>query len=200
VADLLDCPEILTLAAEAVPPEMPRLVTFFGMLPNFEPSQTGSILSRLQNGDRLLVSANLAPGLNYPAGVARILPQYDNPFMRDWLCSFITDLGVTSADGDLRFEIAESSEEIGLKRIVATFFFTAETRIATGMDEVIFPAGGCLRLFFSYRHTPKIVQTLLGRWGIDVADEWVAPSSEEAVFFCEVNRGVLPSSIRSCSC
>lgn len=198
VADLLYCPEILALAAEAVPPEIPRLVTFFGMLPNFEPGQTGSILSRLQSGDRLLVSANLAPGPDYATGVANILPQYDNAFMRDWLNSFITDLGVTPPDGDLFFEIAESSEESGLKRIVATFCFTTETRIATGMDEVIFPAGGRLRVFFSYRHTPKIMQTLLGRWGIDVAAEWVAPSGEEAVFLGEINRGVLPSPIRSC--
>jgi len=51
-----------------------RLITFFGMIPNFEPQ---TILPRLTGllhpADFLLVSANLAPGADYAAGVQRIL-------------------------------------------------------------------------------------------------------------------------------
>jgi L-histidine Nalpha-methyltransferase len=57
-----------------------RLVTFFGMMPNFEPALILPQLKRfLRQEDLLLMSANLAPGPDYSAGVQRILPLYDNP-------------------------------------------------------------------------------------------------------------------------
>src|SRR5882724_1725492 len=72
-----------------------RLVTFFGMLPNFEPMLILPRLSALvRPGDWLLVSANLAPGLDYAVGVQRVLPLYDNELTREWLLAFLLDLGV----------------------------------------------------------------------------------------------------------
>ena len=78
----------------------PSLVTFFGMIPNFEPGQIlPKLASLLRAEDYLLFSANLAPGKNYAAGMEKILPQYDNPLTRDWLTAFLFDLGVTPGDG-----------------------------------------------------------------------------------------------------
>src|ERR1700733_2691200 len=72
-----------------------RIVTFFGMIPNFEPQQILPKLAALvRPKDFLLFSANLAPGKNYAAGVKKVLPQYDNPQTRDWLMTFLLDLGV----------------------------------------------------------------------------------------------------------
>src|ERR1700690_1419362 len=62
----------------------PSIVTFFGMIPNFEPRDILPKLALLvRPGDFLLFSANLAPGKNYADGVKKILPQYDNPLTRD---------------------------------------------------------------------------------------------------------------------
>ena len=56
-----------------------RLVTFFGMIPNFEPEEIlPRLASLIRPKDLLLFSANLAPGNNYSAGMKKILPQYDN--------------------------------------------------------------------------------------------------------------------------
>lgn len=59
-----------TLDAQSRPG--PRLVTFFGMIPNFEPRL---ILSRLADAlrpdDWLLFSANLAPGPDYAVGLKK---------------------------------------------------------------------------------------------------------------------------------
>src|SRR5262245_50977201 len=56
-----------------VPHDSVRLVTFFGMIPNFEPR---TIMPRLASlvgpEDSLLISANLAPGPDYAEGVKRI--------------------------------------------------------------------------------------------------------------------------------
>ena len=77
-------------------PQQPRaLVTFFGMIPNFEPQEIlPKLASLIRPKDFLLFSANLAPGKNYAAGMKKILPQYDNPPTRDWLMTFLLDLGV----------------------------------------------------------------------------------------------------------
>ena len=64
------------------------------MIPNFEPEQIlPKLASLIRPNDFLLFSANLAPGKNYAAGVKKILPQYDNCLTRDWLMTFLIDLG-----------------------------------------------------------------------------------------------------------
>ena len=66
------------------------LVTFFGMIPNFEPQEIlPKLASLIRPEDFLLFSANLAPGDDYAAGVKKILPQYDNVLTRDWLMTFL---------------------------------------------------------------------------------------------------------------
>ena len=163
--------------------EGPSLVTFFGMIPNFEPEQ---ILPRLASlvrpKDFLLFSANLAAGKNYAAGMKKILPQYDNPLTRDWLRSFLDDLGVKRRDGDLRFAIENG--RFGLKRVVANFHFRRSRRIEIGSETFNFKGGDAIRLFFSYRYTPERVEKILAKYGLEVGSQWIAKSGEEGVFLC----------------
>jgi len=107
----------------------PSIVTFFGMIPNFEPEQILPKLALLiRPNDFLLFSANLAPGKSYAAGVKKVLPQYDNLLTRDWLMTFLIDLGVEHSDGKLHFKI-ETDSGSGLKRIVAGFHFVRPRQI-----------------------------------------------------------------------
>jgi uncharacterized SAM-dependent methyltransferase len=159
------------------------LITFFGMIPNFEPRE---ILSRLTSlirpRDFLLFSANLAPGQDYASGMKRILPQYDNAPTRDWLTTFLLDLGIERRDGELRFEITPGG--FGLKRFVANFHFTRARKIGIEGAAFSFKRGDTIRLFFSYRHTPERVQNILARSGLRICGQWIAQSSEEGVFLC----------------
>ena len=159
------------------------LVTFFGMIPNFEPQQ---ILPRLAAllcpKDHLLFSANLAPGDDYAAGMKKILPQYDNELTRDWLTAFLYDLGVEPRDGQLRFTIEAGGQ--GLQRVVAKFHFTRARRVKVSGENFSFAHGEAIRLFFSYRHTAALVQKILAMHGLKVVGEWVAASAEEGVFLC----------------
>src|SRR5262249_45508712 len=160
-----------------------RLITFFGMLPNFE-SQI--ILPRLaamvRPGDHLLLSANLAPGPDYEAGVHRILPLYDNQLTRDWLMMFLLDIGVEKADGELRFSIENDPSGSGLKRVVANFHFARQRELRLDQEPFAFQPGDSIRLFFSYRHTPALVCFLLAAQGLKVLEEWITRSEEEGVF------------------
>ncbi len=161
----------------------PSLVTFFGMIPNFEPQQIlPRLAALLRPPDTLLFSANLAPGKNYAAGMKQILPQYDNELTRDWLTAFLYDLGVEKGDGHLSFTIETGG--LGLQRVVAKFHFTRARRVKVSGEEFAFARGESIRLFFSYRYTPERVQKVLARHDLKVVGEWVTASAEEGVFLC----------------
>ena len=160
-----------------------RLITFFGMLPNFEPELILPRLAALVRGeDWLLLSANLAPGPDYTAGVERILPLYDNALTREWLMTFLFDLGVERTDGELRFVIETPPTAPGLKRIAAYFDFRRRCEVRLEEQRFEFPAGDSIRLFFSYRHTPELVRACLRKYELEWRGEWIARSGEEGLF------------------
>jgi len=161
----------------------PSLVTFFGMIPNFEPGRIlPKLASLIRPKDFLLFSANLAPGSNYAAGLNKILPQYDNPLTRDWLMTFLLDLGVGRRDGDLRFAIENGY--FSLKRIAAYFQFRRARRLEIESETFNFEPGDSIRLFFSYRYTPERVRANLSRHGLKICEAWTTKSAEEGVFLC----------------
>jgi L-histidine Nalpha-methyltransferase len=161
----------------------PSLVTFFGMIPNFEPQIIlPKLASLVRPTDFLLFSANLAPGKNYVAGLEKILPQYDNPRTRDWLLTFLLDLGVEKRDGKLKLTIEDGGA--GLKRIVARFHFSRARRIEIESEPFEFRRGESIRLFFSYRYTPALVRKALAKHGLEVLDARITQSEEEGVFLC----------------
>jgi L-histidine Nalpha-methyltransferase len=165
-----------------------RIVTFFGMIPNFEPQEiVPKLASLVRPKDFLLFSANLAPGKNYAAGMKKILPQYDNLPTRDWLMTFLFDLGVEKSDGELRFEI-ESVKATGLKRFAADFHFKRARQIKIEGKKFGFEPGQKIRLFFSYRHTPELVAKILAKFKLQICGRWIAKSKEEGVFLCRRKR------------
>lgn len=164
----------------------PALFTFFGMIPNFEPETILPKLAGLiDHHDTLLFSANLAPGPDYDAGVSTILPQYDNTLTRDWLMTFLFDLGVKTPDGKLRFVIEEMN---GLKRVAAYFEFARARTISVEDQAFNFQPTDKIRLFFSYRYTPTLVRNVLAKHGLAIVDQWITKSEEEGVFLCRRNR------------
>jgi L-histidine N-alpha-methyltransferase len=185
VCDLASADDLPTFFQTQRPAEVPRLITFFGMIPNFEPD---SILPKLAKmvrpRDQLLVSANLAPGPDYADGVHRILPQYDNELTHDWLMTFLLDLGVNREDGELKFTVQEFPPGGGLRRVAALFHFSKSCRLEVEGERIEFAEGESIRLFFSYRYTPDRVRRLLGKHGFELREQWITDSEEEGVFLC----------------
>jgi uncharacterized SAM-dependent methyltransferase len=181
VCDLATADDLAGVLNELSPPDVARIVSFFGMIPNFEPELIlPRLASLLRAGDLLLFSANLAPGPDYAAGVQRILPQYDNAPTREWLQTFLLDLGVERSDGEIRFTVEEG--EAGLRRIVGRHHFLRSREIRIEDERFTFNANDVIRLFFSYRYTPALVQSRLGEHGLAVSDEWVTKTEEEGIF------------------
>jgi uncharacterized SAM-dependent methyltransferase len=184
VCDLVTANDLFEMFAQSLAPRAPRLIAFFGMIPNFAPQEILPKLAALiRPQDWLLCSANLAPGKNYAAGVKSVLPQYDNALTREWLETFLTDLGVKRGDGQLVFKIKDDAAN-GLKRITANFHFTRRCRIKIENELFDFRAGARIRLFFSYRYTPERLRRTLLAFGLEVQGEWITDSGEEGVFLC----------------
>ena len=164
-------------------PAARRIVCFFGMLPNFTPSAVlPKLATLLRPDDLLLVSANLAPGPDYAAGVERVLPLYDNPLTREWLWTVLQDLGADGGDGRMEFRIGPCPEGSGLLRIEAVVVFGRTCRLQFDGEVFEYAGGTEFRLFFSYRHTPARLRAQCAERGIVLPAHWENGSGDEGVF------------------
>ncbi|HZR16507.1 MAG TPA: L-histidine N(alpha)-methyltransferase [Verrucomicrobiae bacterium] len=190
LASALDLRQSLLLHPTPLPADHARIFTFFGTVHNFEPAIVLPRLASLMGAeDVLLLSANLAPGPDYRAGVESVLPLYNNELTRDWLLIFLLDLGIEAADGRVRVGIETTSPPLSLQRIVATFEFVRERAIQLDSERFEFRSGETIRLFFSYRYTPRVIRVLLDQYGLDLRQQWVTESGEEGVFLVRKQRG-----------
>lgn len=185
VCDLSSSDDLPEIFEKQTPLQATRLLTFFGMMPNFEPS---IILPKLKNlvrrDDHLLLSANLAPGEDYAAGVRHVLPLYANALTSGWLFTFLLDLGVERTDGEIEWSIENCPHETTLLRITAWFRFDKTRVVQVGGETFPFCSGNKLRLFFSYRYTPDGLRTMLAKHDLAVQEHWITASEEEGVFLC----------------
>jgi uncharacterized SAM-dependent methyltransferase len=188
VCDLATARDLATALGSRAPADGAQLITCFGMSPNFEPDILLRSLAGLwrsphvRGEDILLISANLAPGVDYARGVQRILPLYDNAMTRDWLMTFLSDIGVRSDDGKMSFVIEDAPDGNKLKRIAAWFEFAKSGIVRIGSEEFHFHPGAKIRLFFSYRFTSGLLRQMLATGGLEVRDQWITKSEEEGVF------------------
>ena len=184
VCDLLFANDLMTLLT--LPYRSQRILTFFGMVPNFLPHDIMPTLSHFLNvGDLLLISANLAPGPDYGEGVKKILPQYDNALTRDWLFTVLNDAGILSGQGHIVFKIENDPKFEELHKIVASFEFIQKTTLTLDGQTFTWQTNDQMQLFFSYRYTTNKIINLLSEYGITVIEAWEAASQEEAIYLCQ---------------
>jgi len=187
ICDLDATDDLNTVLASIAPRRGCRILTFFGMVPNFEPALILPHLGALvQPGDYLFVSANLAPGKNYSRGVEQVLPQYANDLTDAWLLTFLSDLGLEESAGKIQWSIERTRE--GLLRVRANFRFSRKVAVAYEGHRFAFRRGQHLRLFYSYRYTPQLLRKMLAAQGLSIEQEWITASEEEGVFLCRAIR------------
>ncbi len=165
-----------------------RLITFFGMIPNFTPATILPILNQfLSPGDLLLFSANLTPGDDYALGMKSVLPQYNNTETRTWLMSVLHDAGISNRDGDITVTIDSDTAQqpdITLKKITAYFTVRQSVRLTINGQVIHWQPKERVQLFFSYRYTTPLVRTYLNKYGIEVLDNWEFNNQEEGLYLC----------------
>jgi len=185
VCDLSSAEDLAAVFHQQTPQGAARVFSFFGMMPNFEPAVIlPKLAALLAAEDLLLLSANLASGGDYAAGLQLILPLYDNPLTAEWLMIFLLDLGVERSDGSLQWSVEPCPSGNDLLRLTARFYFEHARTLRVGGEKFDFGPGQNIQLFFSYRYTSERVRDQLSRHGLAVEEQWITESGEEGVFLC----------------
>ncbi|MGK7933755.1 MAG: L-histidine N(alpha)-methyltransferase [Microcystaceae cyanobacterium] len=184
ICDLLQAKDLM-LNIPKMSESTKRIITFFGMIPNFYPDEILPILSQMvESGDLLIFSANLAHGNDYVQGVNQVLPQYDNELTKDWLITLLVDAGVNTSAGQIKFQIEADETDSDLKRIAA--YFELEDDVCFSLENKLIEwyKGERIKLFFSYRYTTDMITKLLQKYQIKVLAHWEANNQEEGVYLC----------------
>jgi L-histidine Nalpha-methyltransferase len=175
-------------------PDRPRLVLYLGMMPTLDPGTTGPRLSALlRKHDRLVLSANLAPGTDYLAGTEAMLALYDNPETRAWLSFALADLGLDPAAGKWDCRVGRDLSVEGLLR--AEIWFTPEHAVTArfGTTEVLLGAGSPLRVFCSNRFNLELVQRFFDLNHLTCEHRELTQDGQEGVFLLRKRPGHGPA-------
>lgn len=189
-ADLTDVSDLSAVIDSLLPSGAGRFFTLFGMLPNFEPEFIfGRMASWLRPEDRMLFSANLAPGSELESGVRTVFRQYDNPETQAWLRTLLEDHGVLADAGSVQFHIEPVQGFSGCARIAADWVVSRSSECVLDRESFFWEPGERVRLFFSIRHTPQSIELGLRSQGLRLSQSWIAASGEEGVFLVERSGG-----------
>jgi len=165
----------------------PRVMTLFGMVPNFEPRVLFKRLSAMMHpGEWLLLDANLIPdssaGDEFVPG--SILSQYDNKECRQWLMASLSELGIYETSGRLVFSTDLVEAGFSLPRIRADFEFEEDVSIAVVSDDLSYKRGERLRVFHSIRYRRDVLPLILRRTGFEMIESWSSLSGEDGLYLC----------------
>jgi SAM-dependent methyltransferase len=147
---------------------LPRLMTFFGLVPNLAPALVARIFRAiLRPGDRLLVSVHLAPVVTDLAeAMQTVLPQYDNAETRAWLAAALEQFGLEEVLG---------APEIAIGEVEGIPAFLA---MARWRDNARDP----LQFFRSLRYTPALFEDVMKREGFRLEQLAMTACREEAIW------------------
>jgi uncharacterized SAM-dependent methyltransferase len=185
-------PQLLDLAAsedwaDALRPVLEtkrlRVLLCYGMLPGMDPAVAGPRLSRLlRQSDLLLLSANLAPGLDAAQGAEAVLPLYDNPETRAWLSLALEDIGLDPRVGTWQFAVTPDASLPGLNRIEVTFTPAEEVTVRLGPETVPLRAEKPLVILRSNRFTAGLVEAFAHACGLSLLEQHLSQAGDEGVF------------------
>jgi len=166
-------------------PQLPRLMTFFGLVPNLMPLDVARIFhTLLRPGDALLVSVHLAPvhgdeAENLPTAMGSVLPQYDNPETLAWLTAALENWDLTEYIHAPKMSIGQVNE-------IPAFLAYARWKSSEPFEKWshrFFPdPKKPLRLFYSLRYTPSLFEDFLRREGFSFERLAITACRQEAIW------------------
>jgi SAM-dependent methyltransferase len=158
----------------------PRLITFFGLVPNLPPSRLASILrALLRPADRLLLSVHLAParaGVYLSAAMTGLRSQYDNPETLAWL-------GEALRAWNLADRVLPPEMVIGEKEGIPAFIGQARWKEEESSGA---PGTQPLELFLSLRYTMEFFEGFLTRENLRAENLGVTSCGEEGIWLIGV--------------
>jgi uncharacterized SAM-dependent methyltransferase len=184
VLDLDAQPDLTPLLMEHETAASRRLISCFGMLPNFAyRTFLPYIRSLMRPGDVLLISANLSPA-PYSESWAHILPQYDNPLAHAWFAGLLNSLGFPLAQAGIMVQAEPLRADGHIWHIQADATFARPVSVTVEGETFHFTPDECLHLFFSNRFTPQVMPSVLADAGLSVVETFLFASQEEGIYVC----------------
>jgi len=169
----------------------PRLITFFGLVPNLAPSIVTRLFKAiLRPGDILLASAHLAPVGDHaqlPAAMRSVLPQYDNPETLAWLTAALERWGLKDLVDAPEMSIGEVE---GVPAFVAQARWKSSEPFEKWGHRFSPKREEPLRIFHSLRYTPSLFEDRLRQAGFGLKLLAITSCRQEAIW--SITDGPLP--------
>lgn len=184
VLDLEAQPDLTSVFAPYETAASKRVLSCFGMIPNFEYHAFLPYIRRLMRpGDLLLLSVNLSPR---PFDVSRthILPQYDNPLAHAWFSGLLDSLGFPSSQIRITVQAAPLRADGEVWQIQAYATCLQSMTVTVYEESFTFTPDEHLHLFFSNRFTPQVMPHILEDAGLHPIETLLLNSHEEGIYVC----------------
>lgn len=184
VVDLSVEPDLLPWFARQENEQSRRVLSCFGMLPNFPYRTFLPYLRRhLRPGDSLLLSANLSPQ-PHAQSAAHIVPQYDNAFSHAWFMGLLESLGFAATRLQLTVTSAPLQDDGHIWQIRAEARLLEAMTLTLDGTPYALQADETLHIFFSNRFTPAVMPQVFAEAGLTVRQSWLVDSHEEGIYWC----------------
>jgi len=175
----ISSPVHLVYAADAAEP--PRLFVMSGnTLGSFDPlAEIRYIAQCLRSGDRLIVDGEIYDD-------AKTMTRRDNPAARKFLSALLAGAGITSEDGEIRFDHKRDERREGLHLITRYFRAARDLSVSTGADELPLERGERIGMNFQYTYAADSFRWLLTQQGgLEILEEYESPDGRFLTAYCK---------------
>lgn len=175
----ISSPVHLVYCADAA--DAPRLFIMSGnTISSFDPlAEIRYVAQCLRGGDRLIVDGELYDE-------SKTMARRDNAAARTFIFEMLGGVGISSADGEIRFNHKRDERHDGLHLITRSFRAARDLSATVGGDEVSLERGERIGLNFQYTYTPNSFRWLLGeQGGLEILEEYASPDGRFLTAVCK---------------
>jgi hypothetical protein len=175
----ISSPVHLVYAADAAEP--PRLFILAGnTMGSFDPlAEIRYVAQCMKPEDRLIVDGEM---FDEKLTVER----RDNPATRKFLAAMLASIGISEADGEIRFDRKVDSRHKGLHLITRYFHAARDLSATIAGEEFSLERGERIGMNFQYTYTPDAFRWLItDHGGLKVEAEYPSPDSRFLTAICK---------------
>jgi uncharacterized SAM-dependent methyltransferase len=174
----ISSPVHLVYAADAAEP--PRLFIISGnTMGSFDPlAEIRYIAQCMKPADRLIIDGELHD-------VEKTMARRDNPAARRFLWSLLNSVGISSEEGEVRFNQKRDDRHDGLHLITRHFRAERDLSATVASREISLQRGEHIGLNFQYTYTPAAFRWLLHeQGGLEILHEYQSPDARFLTAVC----------------
>jgi uncharacterized SAM-dependent methyltransferase len=174
----ISSPVHLIYAADAADP--PRLFILSGnTMGSFDPlAEIRYVAQCMKPGDRLLVDGELH-------AEQKTMERRDNPASRKFLSAMLASVGISSDEGEIRFDHKTDSRHVGLHLITRYFRAGRDLSATVSGEEIPLQRGERIGMNFQYTYTPDAFRWLVQEHGgLVIEKEYGSPDDRFLTALC----------------